>query len=65
MADQLSTTAAQDERGASATEYGLLAVAIAAVIVVIVFSLGGIVRDLFSNACDEIDSQAATSASCS
>jgi pilus assembly protein Flp/PilA len=54
-----------EERGASATEYGLLAVAIAAIIVVIVFALGGVVDDLFSESCDEVRSAASTSADCS
>jgi Flp pilus assembly pilin Flp len=57
-------TAACDERGASATEYGLLAVAIAALIVVIAFALGGVVEDLFSQSCDTIQNSAATSADC-
>ncbi len=43
-----------DERGASAVEYGLLVAAIAALIVVIVFALGGIVRDSFDKTCDTI-----------
>ena len=40
-----------DEGGASAVEYGLLVAGIAAVIVVIVFSLGGIVRAAFQTVC--------------
>ena len=38
--------AKKDERGASAVEYGLLVAAIAALIVVIVFALGGILIGL-------------------
>lgn len=38
----------EKERGASAVEYGLLVAAIAAVIVGVVFVLGGVVRDKFS-----------------
>ena len=45
-----------DERGASAVEYGLLIAGIAALIVVIVFALGPIVRDAFEKTCDEIAS---------
>ena len=41
-----------DEAGASAVEYGLLVALIAAVIVVIVLSLGGIVKDAFKDTCD-------------
>jgi pilus assembly protein Flp/PilA len=40
--------------GASAVEYGLLVAAIAAIIVIIVFLLGGIVKDSFSKTCGEI-----------
>jgi pilus assembly protein Flp/PilA len=46
----------RDERGASAVEYGLLIAGIAALIVVIVFALGPIVRDAFEKTCDEIAS---------
>ena len=51
----------QDRRedGASAVEYGLLVAAIAALIVVIVFALGGIVRDVFQDTCDEIKTKSA------
>jgi len=57
----------RDEAGASAVEYGLLVAAIAAIIVIIVFTLGGTVRGLFKNTCDKIgtnDSNSATAASC-
>ena len=54
----------RDESGASSVEYGLLAVAIAALIVVIVFALGGIVTELFSDTCDSIKAKASTSATC-
>jgi pilus assembly protein Flp/PilA len=54
----------QDESGASAVEYGLLAVAIAAVIVIIVFALGGVVRDLFTQTCNSVQASAATNAKC-
>ena len=46
------------EDGASAVEYGLLVAAIAALIVIIVFALGGIVNDVFKGTCDEVASQA-------
>lgn len=48
----------KDERGASSVEYGLVAVAIAAVIVVIVFALGGLVRDDFTQSCNKIQDKA-------
>lgn len=47
-----------NEDGASAVEYGLLVAAIAALIVVIVFLLGGVVKDVFQGTCDEIASGA-------
>jgi pilus assembly protein Flp/PilA len=55
----------KDERGASAVEYGLLVAAIAALIVVIVFALGGIVKSVFSTTCKGIGNGASVStASC-
>ena len=41
--------AKMDERGASAVEYGLLVAGIAAVIVAIVFLLGGTLQGVFSS----------------
>jgi pilus assembly protein Flp/PilA len=45
------------DKGASAVEYGLIVFAIAAVVVVAAVSLGGVVRDLFTGTCQQIDSQ--------
>jgi len=42
----------KDDKGASAVEYGLLIAAIAAVIVVIVFALGSVVKSKFQKTCD-------------
>ena len=42
------------EDGASAVEYGLLVAAIAAVSVIIVFILGGIIQDAFNHTCGKI-----------
>ena len=53
-----------DETGASAVEYGLIVAAIAAVTVIILFALGGTVRDLFSESCTTIASQAAPTTNC-
>ncbi|MFL6109335.1 MAG: Flp family type IVb pilin, partial [Marmoricola sp.] len=39
----------RNEDGASAVEYGLLVAAIAALIVIVVFALGGIIHDVFRN----------------
>jgi pilus assembly protein Flp/PilA len=46
-----------DERGASAVEYGLLVAGIAAVIVAVVFLLGGQVTDAFQDTCASINGQ--------
>lgn len=42
------------DRGASAVEYGLMVAAIAAVIVAIVFGLGGLVKETFTDTCNNI-----------
>jgi pilus assembly protein Flp/PilA len=44
-----------DERGASAVEYGLLIAGIAAVIVAIVFLLGGVIKNVFTNTCKSVN----------
>jgi len=54
-----------DDTGASAVEYGLLIAAVAAVIVIVLFALGGAVQGLFSTTCDAIDSQVTATAQCS
>lgn len=51
-----------DETGASAVEYGLLVGGIAAVIVVLVFALGGQVQELFDDTCTAVNAQ--TTAQC-
>lgn len=53
-----------DDTGASAVEYGLLVAAVAAVTVIVLFALGGVVRDMFSQSCDKIDRQVTASAQC-
>ena len=40
--------------GATAVEYGLMVAAIAALIVLIVFAFGGVVKDIFDDTCDTI-----------
>jgi pilus assembly protein Flp/PilA len=47
------------EEGASAVEYGLLVALIAAVVVVAVVALGGLVRDTFNDTCESIGENAA------
>jgi pilus assembly protein Flp/PilA len=44
------------DEGASAVEYGLLVAAIAALIVIVVFALGGLIKGVFSNTCSNIKS---------
>jgi pilus assembly protein Flp/PilA len=53
-----------DESGASAVEYGLIIAAIAAVTVIILFALGGVVRDLFTESCTTIANEASPTSSC-
>ena len=58
----------RNEDGASAVEYGLLVAAIAAVIVVIVFALGGMIKGAFSQTCTAVGngtSPTSSVASCS
>lgn len=55
----------KDEKGASAVEYGLLVAAIAAIIVLIVFALGGVVKKVFSDTCTKINSGASAGQTCS
>jgi pilus assembly protein Flp/PilA len=54
----------RDDEGASAVEYGLLVAAIAALIVLIVFALGGVVRGVFENTCSSITSRTSSADSC-
>ena len=57
----------RDDRGASAVEYGLLVAAVAAVIAVIAFALGGVVKEaLFEDTCTVIATETPNiSGSCS
>jgi pilus assembly protein Flp/PilA len=58
--------AVKREEGASAVEYGLLVAAIAALIVIVVFALGGVIKGVFSKTCAAVSSGASVgSASCS
>ncbi len=56
--------ARRDEDGASAVEYGLLVAAIAAVIVTLVFALGGMIQGAFDTTCDAVKTGTASSATC-
>ena len=46
-----------EEKGASAVEYGLLVAAIAAIIVLIVFAIGKFVQSGFKTTCDAMDQE--------
>jgi pilus assembly protein Flp/PilA len=46
------------DEGASAVEYGLLVAAIAALVVLVVFALGGYVKGAFDKTCEEIKDNA-------
>lgn len=50
----------KQEDGASAVEYGLIAVAVAAVLVAVVVVLGGYVKGSFSDACSNLDAEGVT-----
>jgi len=59
------STVQHDERGASAVEYGLLIAGIAAIIVAVVFLLGGAVLDnLFTQTCDQTKQAITPGSSC-
>jgi pilus assembly protein Flp/PilA len=50
------------EHGASAVEYGLLVAGIAAVSVVIVMVLGGVIKTSFQNSCNRVGTGASSTA---
>ena len=52
------------DEGASAVEYGLLVAAIAALIVIIVFALGGIIKSVFQKTCSAVSSGASVGGDC-
>jgi pilus assembly protein Flp/PilA len=61
MASEEPTPRHDRDEGASAVEYGLVVVAIAAVVVAVVLGLGGVVSGLFSDTCASVASVAASS----
>jgi pilus assembly protein Flp/PilA len=56
MLQNIRTALLKKDDGASAVEYGLLVAAIAAIIVVVVFALGGYVKGAFDDTCNGIQS---------
>jgi pilus assembly protein Flp/PilA len=47
-------TSRRNQDGASAVEYGLLVAGIAALVVVIVFAFGGVIRGAFDSTCKTV-----------
>ena len=58
------TNRRDNEDGASAVEYGLLVAAIAAVVVTLVFALGGMIKGSFQKTCDSVKTGTASTATC-
>ena len=54
----------RNDEGASAVEYGLLVALIAAVIVLAVFFLGGVVRGNFDHTCENFTNPGPISGDC-
>ncbi len=65
MLEMIRNWTKRDENGASAVEYGLLVAGIAALVVLIVFAFGGVIKDVFSKTCNTVKTQAGTTSSCS
>jgi len=57
-------TAKRSDDGASAVEYGLLVAGIAALIVVIVFAFGGIIKNAFKDTCEQVAGKGSGTGSC-
>ena len=63
MLELIKNWTAKDEDGASAVEYGLLVAGIAALIVLIVFAFGGVIKGVFKSTCDTVAQKGATGTS--
>jgi pilus assembly protein Flp/PilA len=62
MLEYLRTiTTRRDQDGASAVEYGLLVAGIAALVVVIIFAFGGVIRDVFKDTCTKVERETRSS----
>ncbi len=59
-----SITPRRGDDGASAVEYGMLVAGIAALIVAIVFVMGGMIKSSFSKTCGVVSSKGNASATC-
>ncbi len=54
----------QMERGASAVEYALLIAGLAAIIVIAVFALGPPTKEMFTDTCENVESEMTSTATC-
>ena len=54
MLAYIRTIRATRDSGASAVEYGLLVAAIAALIVIVVFALGSVIKSVFKDTCNKV-----------
>ncbi|HEU0131910.1 MAG TPA: Flp family type IVb pilin [Mycobacteriales bacterium] len=58
------TVRPRDDRGATTVEYGLLVFAIAAVVVAVLFSIGGLASNLFGGTCHGVATQTRSERTC-
>jgi pilus assembly protein Flp/PilA len=59
-----SASCVADQRGASAVEYSLIVVAIAALIVSVLWALGGLVAEQYDHSCTAFEGQMQTGSGC-
>jgi pilus assembly protein Flp/PilA len=59
-----SITSRRNQDGASAVEYGLLVAGIAALVVVIVFAFGGVIKNAFQGTCNTVKASGSGTATC-
>jgi pilus assembly protein Flp/PilA len=64
MLEMIRNWTRRDENGASAVEYGLLVAGIAALIVLVVFAFGGLVKNVFQGTCSTINAKATANTTC-
>ena len=64
MLTKIRKVTRRGDDGASAVEYGLLVAAIAALVVIIVFALGGLIQDVFKDTCDDIKTGTGSAKAC-
>ena len=64
MLNYIRTIIRRNEDGASAVEYGLLVAGIAALIMAVVFLLGGVIKGSFSKTCGVVSSKGSAAATC-